>query len=86
MALIVFVFAEYVLVFFYELSVCACMQHLSVLPVYNCTHVQADILKSSNSAFLHSMQISRLVIHQDCLHTPLKGMLGGWEQCLQKVA
>lgn len=77
---------EHALFSFKKLSVCTGMQHLSALPVYNCTHVQADILKSSHSAFLHSVQISRLVIHQDCLHTPLKGMLGWREQCLQKVA
>lgn len=61
------------------------MQELSPLPIYNCTHVQADILKSSHSAFFHCMQISWLVIHQDCLHAALEGTLGGWQQRLEKI-
>ena len=31
------------------------------------------------------MQISWLVIHQDCLHAALEGTLGGREQCLEEI-
>lgn len=61
------------------------MLGLSLSPVYNCTHVKADILKRSHGAFLHSMQISWLVVHQDGLHAALEGALWGWKQGLQKV-
>ena len=58
---------------------------ISLLPVYDCTHVEADILKSPHGAFFHRMQISRLVVHQDRLHAALEGALGGWEQRLEKI-
>lgn len=58
---------------------------LSLLPVYDCTHVETDILKSSHNAFFHRMQISGLVVHQDCLHAALEGTLGRWEQRLEKI-
>lgn len=51
------------------------MLGLSLSPVYNCAHVKTDILKRSHGAFLHSMQISRLVVHQDGLHAALEGAL-----------
>lgn len=61
------------------------MLGLSLSPVYNCAHVKADILKRSHGAFLHSMQISWLVVHQDGLHAALEGALRGRERGLQKV-
>ena len=41
----------------------SCIHELSLLPVDDCTHVEADILKSPHSAFFHRMHISWLVIH-----------------------
>lgn len=84
MTVIVFVFRIWLeLVFFYEgLWGCVCIQEILFLPVYDCTHVQADIFKSSHSAFFHCMQISRLIIHQEFLHAALEGTPRGWEQSL----
>lgn len=72
--------------FLYEwLCGCVWIAILSHIPIYNCTHVQADILKSSHGAFFHCMQISRLVIHQDRLHAALEGAMGGRRQRLEKI-
>lgn len=81
MTLIVFVLCIWLEQVFSFMNDCVdvCMQELSLLPVYDCTHVQADILKSSHSSFFHCMQISRLIIHQDCLHTALERTPGGRE-------
>lgn len=62
------------------------MQGLLLLPVNDCTHVKADVLKSPHSAFLHRMQISRLVVYQDCLHAALEGTLRWWERSLEEIA
>ena len=70
---------------FHSQIIVSCIHELSLLPVDDCTHVEADILKSPHSAFFHCMHISWLVIHQDRLHAALEGPLGGWEQCLEKI-
>lgn len=57
----------------------------NVLPINDGTHVQADVLKSSNRAFLHSMQISRLVVHYDGLHATLEEALRRREKRLEKI-
>ena len=47
----------------WKVEKCVCMYfNLCVSPVYNGTHIQADILKSSQNAFLQRMQIGRLVV------------------------
>lgn len=61
------------------------MQALSLLPVYDCAHIQADILKSTHNAFLHRMHISRLVVQQDRLHAALEGALRGREERLEEI-
>lgn len=71
-----FIIVLFVLLFFILLPVSegqsVNMQQLLYLPVNNCTHVQADIFKGSHGAFLHCVQISRMIIHQDGLHASLK--------------
>lgn len=45
------------------------------VPVYNRTHIQADIFKGSNQALLHSPKVSYMVVYVDHLHAALEGPL-----------
>lgn len=56
------------------------------IPVYNGTHIQADIFKCSNEALLHSPEVSQVVVDVDHLHAALKGALKGSSVAVQNVS
>ena len=56
------------------------------LPVYNGTHIQADVLKGSDEALLHSPEVSQMVVDVDHLHAALEGALKCPSVGVQKVA
>lgn len=45
------------------------------LPVNKSTHVEADVLKTTQHALLHRAKVDQLVIHMYELHAPLEGAL-----------
>lgn len=44
-------------------------------PVYDGTHVQADVVKGAHEALLHCPQVGHVVVDVDHLHAALKGTL-----------
>jgi len=45
------------------------------LPVYNGTHIQTDVLKATQHALLHRLQVDQLFVDMYELHAALKGAL-----------
>lgn len=47
----------------------------NAIPVYDGTHIQTDVLKATQHALLHRLQVDQLVINMYELHAALKGAL-----------
>lgn len=45
------------------------------LPVYDGTHIQTDVLKATQHALLHRLQVDQLFVDMYELHAALKGAL-----------
>ena len=55
-------------------------------PVYDGTHVQADVLKHPDEALLDGPEVGQLVVHVDHLHAALEGALQRRRVGAQEVA
>lgn len=59
---------------------------LRKIPVYDGTHVQADVLKRSHEALLHSPEVGKMVVDVDHLHAALEGALRRARAGVQEVS
>lgn len=57
-----------------------------IVPVDDGTHVQADILETSNHALLYGVQVHQLLVHVDELHAAVEGALRWREVRPWKIA
>lgn len=56
-------------------QICIFTVFLRNIPVYNCTHIQANIFEGSNVTLLHSPQVHQVVIYVDHLNAALERAL-----------